>query len=540
MKLKLLAIALVITGANYGQGKLLNKALSKVAKVMGTANDQTTTTLNDIAPIGGIGSNLGPADMNTFEQSFFKGWKPGGDLVAFTFSKKATAGFYKIDGTVTSNGVPLDYLTSGTYSLITEANSAPRKIELSSSSGQKASFTIAPSTKKVKLVSINGQKDNISIDPTKDVVLELETAVPANTLLKISLAITQVGIKSFVDACFVKSGPKITIPAAAFRNINLTPGGKAVYSYKNCFLQISFESLENATDVSGSFQKVEYRNVYYDGKFVNITTEPVLNPGLTATGTAAQMDYTSFKPNAFLSRPLSHIKKIGIKSFAIRGTTYKQTTETSETSTTITTTTTTLQFPKQPNEVWDALMEKLYPELMAILQEEIAPVLPVETVTNAPAYSTIEAFAKDDINTKVEFERAYKNTKVVSAFLPISEGFGSSGVNEKLMNEIGADALATITLDLEISEGGGLVLMSPKLALEISGKSNGFVNATKYCTLNIKSSKGTGFSNNITPAQLEAIVRKSDLMIVFRKALQDMKAKEKTNLDYEIVWNMQN
>ncbi len=539
MKLKLLAGILIVSSIGYGQGKLLNKALSKVTKLVGTASDQTTTTLNDITPIGGIGSNLNPPEVATFEQSFFKGWKAGGDLVAFTFSKKGSAGYYKIDGTVTSNGVPLDYLTSGTYSLITEASSAPRKIELSASSGQKASFTIAPSTKKVKLVSVNGQTDKISIDPTKDVVLELATDVPANTLLKISIAITQVGIKSFVDVCFVKSGPKITIPAAAFRNINLTPGGKALYNYKNCFLQIGFESVENATDVSGSFQKVEYRNVYYDGKFVDITTEPVLNPGLTMTGTAAQMDYTSFKPNAFLSRPIGQVKKIGVKSFAIRGTTYKQTVEVTNGYNTQTTTTTTLQFPKQPNEVWDALMEKLYPELAAIIQEEIAPVLPLETVTNAPSYSTIESFSKDDVNTKVEFERAYKNTKVVSAFLPISEGFGNSGVNERLMNETGADALATITLDLEISEGGGLVLMSPKLALEISGKSNGYVYNTKYCTVNIKSSKGTGFTNNITPAQLEAIVRKSDLMIVFRKALKEMKEKEKTNQDYEIVWNMQ-
>lgn len=540
MKLKLIAALLIISQAGYSQN-MFSKAIAKVAKMVGTGNDQVTTTLTDVTPLGGIGSNLNPAELGTFDMTFFKGWKTGGDIVSFSFTKKSTAGYYKIDGTVTSNGTPLEYVTSGTYALITDANTAPRKIEIASSSGQKVNFTIAPSKNKVKLLSVNGQTDNISIDPTKDVVIEIETQVPANTLMKVSIAMTQVGIKSMIDVCYVKSGPKITIPAAAFRNMSITPGGKALYNYKKSFLQVSFESRENATEVSGSWPSLEYSSTCYDGKFVEVKAEPVLNPGLTVKGTDLQMEYTAFKPNAYYSRPLDQIKKIGINSFSIRGTTYKQTVETTQGYNSTTTTTTTLQFPKQPDAVWDALMESLYPEFVAIIQEELkASVLPLETITNTPAYATMDAFAKDDQNTKVEFARAFRNSKVVSAFLPVSEGYGSNGVNQRIMNETGTDALVTITLDLEISEGaGGLVNMSPKLAMEMSGKTNGFNVNTKYSTINLKSVAGTPFTSNITQEQLLAIVRKADLLAVFRKAIREMIEKEKSNSDYVTVWDLQ-
>lgn len=539
MKLKLIAALLLSTQISYSQG-IFSKAMAKVAKMVGTGNDQVTTTLNDVTPIGGIGSNLHASELGTMDQSLFGGWQTGGDIIAFSFTKKSTAGFYKLDGTVTCDGAPIPYVTSGTYALISAANTAPRRIELTTSSGQKSNFTIAPHKKTIKLVSVNGQKENISLDPTKDVTLELQTEAPAGTLLKVSIAMTQVGIKSMVDVCYVKSAPTVTIPAAAFRNLSIIPGGKGLYNYKKSYLEVSFESLENATDVSGTFPTVQYRSTYYDGKFVDVTSEPVLNPGITAKGTEAQMDYTSFKPNAFYSRPLDQIKKIGIMSFAIRGTTYKQTVEVTQGYNSTTTTTTTLQFPKQPDAVWDALMENLYPDFIAVIQEELGTVLPLEAVTNTPSYATVDAFAKDDQNTKVEFARAFRNSKVLSAFLPISEGFGSGGVNERIMKETGTEALINLTIDLEISEGdGGLIHMSPKLAMEISGKGNGLNGNTKYGTVNIKSVKGTPFTSNITQDQLLAIVRKSDLLTVFRKSLKELKAAEKANTDYVSVWDLQ-
>jgi hypothetical protein len=256
-----------------------------------------------------------------------------------------------------------------------------------------------------------------------------------------------------------------------------------------------------------------------------------------------------------LSRPFGHIKKVGLLSFAIRGTTFHQSTETNTstststsggvatTTTTTRTKTTTLEFPQQPNEVWDKLLEQLYPEFMAVVESEFnASSLAPEVITKAPSYKSITAFAKDDVNTKVEFTRSFRDTKVVSAFMPIADGYGVNGVNERILKETGADALLTLTLDLQISEETGkseTMLMVPKFAFEITGKANGFLSNTKYITGTIESKTGVSFTKDITPAQLESIIRKSDLLAIFKKSLQEIKDQEKSNGDYDIVWNLQ-
>lgn len=546
MKLRTLLALVLITQVSYGQN-LFTKAMTKLAKVMAPPAP-LATTLDDIIPSVGIGSNLHSTELGTISQSFYKGWKTGGDMAYVYFTKKGSYSMYKIDGSVTIDGMPAEYLTSGMYGMASDANPAPRKIEIVTRSGQKASFTIEPSKKKVKLLAINGQKDNVSLDLSKDVELELETSqLPPNSMIKVSIAINQLSIKSIYDVCYTRAGSKITIPAAAFRNVNIVPGGDALYNYKKSFLAVGVETIENAKDVSG-FPAVQYTSSYSDGKFANITVEPNLNKGLTAKGSDdlkdGKMEYNFFKPNAFMSRPFSQIKKVGVISFAIRGTTYHEEskTTTTETSTSISTVTRTkiLTFPKQPNAVWDAVLEKMYPEFMAIIKAEFnAETLPLEKVTGTDAYKGIEAFSKDDKNTKVEFSRAFHNTKLLSAFMPISEGYGVNGANERIMNESGADALMTLTLDLQIQEDGKFVVMIPKLAFEITGKTNGIAASTKFCTGTI-TGKGVHTEENITPEELDKVIRRTDLLAEFTKGLKEIKEKEKANGDYQAVWNLQN
>jgi len=152
-----------------------------------------------------------------------------------------------------------------------------------------------------------------------------------------------------------------------------------------------------------------------------------LNNGLIVKETENDLDCNYFKPNAFLSRPFEQIKKIGVISFSIRGTTFHESSQTTstdykgisatgqaETTTVTTTKTTTLEFPKQPNEVWDALLEKLYPDFMAVVNEEFNTVdIPVDQITNSQPYKFVEAFAKDDVNNQVNFTRSFRNTKVL-------------------------------------------------------------------------------------------------------------------------------
>ncbi|MDB5105433.1 MAG: hypothetical protein JWP91_3122 [Fibrobacteres bacterium] len=543
MKFKLLIATGLIIQAGHAQN-FFTKGLTKLAKVVGNLQTEKVNSLDDIVATVAIGSNLHTDKLGAISQTFFNGWKTGGDAVSVMFSKKNSPGYFKIDGTVTVDGKPMEFLTAGTYGLVSDANPNPRKIEVTTTSGQKASFKIEPIKKRLKLLSINGQKDgDIALDLTKDVTLELE--VPAgmeNARMKVSIAINQLSIKSIYDVCYTKAAPKIIVPANAFRNVSVAPASSALYSFKNSYLSVGTESMEEATEVTGKFTAVKYTASHNDGKLVSVSKEPDLNKGLFAKGTDKDLDmkYDFFKPNAFMSRPFEHLKTIGLRSFSIRGTTFSQSSKTTETSTTITTTTTTLQFPMQPDSVWDALLESAYPRFVAAIEEELgAKVLPVEAVTHADAYKNTTAFAKDDQNTKVNFTRAFRDTKVISAFMPVTDGYGSNGVNQRIMDQIGADGLLTMTMDLEISSDGKLVLMVPKFGFEIVGKTNGPNMDTKYCSGSIQSITGVSFKTPITPEELRKIIRESSMVKVFRKGLQDLKEKEKANGDYGPVWALQ-
>jgi hypothetical protein len=551
MKLKLFLALLIVTHLGYGQN-LFTKTVAKLAKGMGKAvNVETSAALDEMTPMVAIDCNLHSNKVGTISQTFFDGWVPGGEMSFLMLTGKKGPGFVKVDGTVTIDGKPVEYLTAGLYSQTTAATQAPRKFEIVTTSGQKSAFTIEPfSVAPFRIKSVNGEADNASLDLTKDVAIELEDMkLPANAVLKVSIAINQVSIKSLYEVAFIRAGSKITIAAQAFRNINIKPAGNAVYNYKKSYLTVNYEETADAKEVSGVFPTVQYIKSYNDGKFVNVTTEPELNPGLTVKGQERGYNYQAFKANAFLSRPFAHLKKAGLLSFSIRGTTYKEVSQSASTTpvrmnpfggasttTSVTTITITKELP------WEKVLEELYPEFMAVIESEFgASSVPVEKVTGSEAYKVIQESAQDDETTTVEFARNFRNTKVISAFMPLSEGYGSNSVYQKVMNETGTDALVTLTLDLQLAEGdGGKMLMMPKLAYEIAGKANGRIANTKFITGIIESPAASSFEKDLTAADLSALIRKSDLVAAFRKSLQAMKTRENVNGDYEVVWNLRN
>ncbi len=563
----------LMTNISYGQN-LFTKLVAKVAKATAPAAP-TTANLDEVIISGGIGSNLHPKELGTMYQTFFNDWKPGGDHVAFTFMKKSGSGFFKLDGNVTVDGVPATYVTVGTYSLFSEPSTAPRKIEITTTSGQKSSFVIEPYKSPVKVVSINGLKENISLDLSKDVVIELESAPGfENAILKVMLAINQASIKSQYAVCYIRNtGSKITVPASAFRNINIKPAGEAMYSYKKSFLSVGFETLENATDVQGQFPEVKYTRSYEDGKMVKITTEPDLNKGMVAKGKESladgAMEYDFNKPNAFMSRPLDHMKKIGVLSFAMSGKTIMENSVITQEKDLMkgeaqTTKTTTVTFPKQTDETWDGVLAKLYPQLTAIVQSELAAVAPIETVQKASTYSAVSPYTTEDMNNDAEFSKTYKGAKAVS-FFAYSNGVGYNEVYDKLMKEAGVDGLMTLTFTLNADKDGDSGVMIPTLNFEIIGKTNGTF-GTKYYSgtvtgkgvpsdnigLKIEFSSATGLDTKgrndknvvhypgvISAEELDKIIRRSDLLTIFAKGLKEIKAKEQANADYTEVWNLQ-
>lgn len=526
-----------------GGGGFLNKMVSKVAKSGSAMLTTTTADLTAVVPNVYYGTNLHPAAVNSIEQSFYNDWKENGNMTAVMFSSKTGSGFNKIDGEVKINGVPAEYVSTGLYVAFSDDNASSKKVEVVSSSGQKAGFTINPPKQSVKIVSINGQKDNVSLDLTKDVVLELDNlSSDDKTPVLVSLAINALGLKSFYQVGYFAPAAKIVIPPAYFRNINIAPGNTKVlgFNYKGSFFKVERSTIEQATDVSGVYPTVEYGNMYFDGKFLNVSVPPEINIGLTAKGKEdfknGPVTYELYKPNAYMSRSSDQIKAIGITSFAIRGTTYYYSQTTNDALGR--TTTKEATFPQFPNEVWDGILEKLYADLIPIIQSEFnTTVLPVEKVTSTAAYKSLEAYSKDDVNTKVEFSTAYKDTKVISTFVPISEAYGINTSDNRIMRESGANALLKVTLDVRLTFDDKQSSMVPILGIELNGEQNGPTTSTKYFTATI-TGEGVPYKNNITPQVLEEIiVRKSDLLATFTKGLKELKAQEAANPDYKTIWS---
>jgi hypothetical protein len=167
--------------------------------------------------------------------------------------------------------------------------------------------------------------------------------------------------------------------------------------------------------------------------------------------------------------------------------------------------------------------------------------LPIEKVTASQAYQSVDPDAGDESVTKVQYSKPYKSTKVLSAFRPLTEGYGTNSVNQRIMNETGADALLTITLDLEtVEQGGNSVTMTPKFGFELAGRNNGINVNTRFASGVIKQPAVTFNSKDASAEYLaNSVVRKAELVAAFRKGLQELKAKEKANGDYELVWDLQ-
>ena len=528
---------------------LITKLVTKIAKTAGGVGVSTTADLNSVVPNTYLMTNLCPAEVGTADMAFYEGWKPGGNAVVVMFTTKNSFGLNKLDGEVKVNGKVADYVGTGVYIAFGSDNSTKKDIEITTSSGDRSTFSMEPPKHSIKLKSINGLTDNISVDLTKDVVLDIENPPGSeDTQILVKLVAKTVGIKSFYEVGYFNTANKLVIPAAAFRNLNMSPGNKSFMSIKESFLMVERSYVDDARNVSGKYPEVKFANIYNDGKFIKVTGEPELSIGFTLEGesnlSVGKVGYSVVKPNAFLSRCLGQINTIGVKSFAIRGTTYVSETKTenstgSNGSLQKTHTTLSAQFPQMENEVWDKALKDFYAGTIPLLNAELnASTAPVEAVTSTNGYKDISAYTKDEENTSVQFSRTYETTKMFSAFLPISDGFGINNADSRIMEESKTNALLTVTIDLQLSIEGSSTIMKPLLGLTLQGEQNGFAAATKYFTVNIT---GAGYklkkNQKITPDVLQQILQRDDLLMVLKGALSKLKQKEAEVKDYATLWH---
>ena len=532
----------------FSLGGMVSGATSRVvgtiASVAGNVMTGSTADLGTVVPLVYRVSNTWPKSLGTMGTKIIPNWgEGGGDMVTMTFTQRLGAMMSKIDGTVTVDGRPADYATMGVYSSLAPATAGTRRVEVTTTTGQKAGFTIPAPHGTLRITSINGQANPETIDVTKDVTIQLAGVTAADTSPIVVKVITSVlGLREFYDAYYVRPGATVTVPAAAFRNLNIAPGNvKAGANLNDSYLLVSRERWENALQATGAFAGMQIMTSESDGRLFRASPSADMNTGFTAKAELSlpggKLEYSLFKPGAFASRPITQATSIATISFAVRGKTYLSKSRTSTTGNTRTTETRTLRFPQLPDAVWDAALGELYDALTPVFAQELgATVLPIEPVIATPAYRSLAPFSKDDETTDIQFTHSYKGTTLLSAVLPVSVGYGWNRVDARLLRETGATALLKVTLDLELSgkDGGSMI---PTLAFEMTGAPNGHSAATKFVTGTITGAGRRLRTNEaVTPAVLREVMRTADFAAALRTALKDFKAKEAANRDYQTLW----
>ena len=428
-----------------------------------------------------------------------------------------------------------------------------KTIKISTSSGQKAEFTIQP-PKPVKLASVNGASTNAPVDVTKEMTLEFENVPTENAYIRVAMIISSLGIRSFSDIGVFKLAKTIKIPAAAFKNTLVSASAQGVVSIStgsNYILVERYDVAENRIPGVGASQNL---SLGWSWMPVTVTGDVSTVPGFSIDGKISnangEMEYTANKPNAYIGKPLSKGKKFAITSLSIRGTLFNSETSTSTTSagnvTTTTTTTRTWQFPKVPVEYWDKALENLYKDITKTFKDEYGiAVIPIEQVVSSPLYKELEEIP--DEYSKVEISRSYKGTKnllptrIGNILKSISTTFASDKPEARLMRELGVDGLISVTVDLALPTDRQEVTLAPRMAFRMIGPPNGYiVGPTVYAQGVVQDEKGVPFSASELKDinVLNKIIRKDDLISAMKKALKEQEAKEK-ELGYQSIWNLQ-
>ena len=532
----------------FSLGGMVSGATSRVvgtiASNAGRFMTGSTADLGTVVPLVYRVSNTWPKSLGTMGTKIIPNWGDGGDdLVTINFTQRTGGMMSKIEGTVTVDGKPADYATAGVYSSVVPTKSGTRRVEITTTSGQKSGFTIPAPRGSLRITSINGQANPTTIDVTKDVTIQLAGMIAGDTSQIVVKVITSViGLREFYDAYYARPGATITVPAAAFRNLNIAPGNvKAGANLNDSYLLVSRERWETVQEATGAFAGIQVMTSESDGRMFKASPSAQMNTGFTTKAELSlpggKLEYSLFKPGAFSSRPITQATNLAVISFAVRGKTYLQKVRTSTTGNTRTTETRTLNFPVLPAATWNAALAELYAALSPVFAQELAAtILPIEQVVATPAYRSMAPYSKDDEATDVQFTQSYRGTTLFSAVLPITEGWGWNQADARLMRETGANTLLKVTLDLELSEKGG-ASMIPTLAFELVGGANGHSASTKFVTGTIT---GTGRplkkDEPITAAVLREVMRTADFATALRAALKDFKAKEAANGDYQILW----
>ena len=529
------------------KSNIFQKALLKVAKVAsnvgGSAAGGFTTVndLNDVTIGYGYTTNLLSKNYGLALTDFISGWKDGYDWVSIFLASKDKMKFCKLGGSIKVDGNEAKHEAVGLYSVILAPTDKDRKLEILDKSGQKATYTFKKPVHVLKLVSINNSTTNCQIDANKDFSIQLDNiSTNPNAYVEISLTYTVIGIKTTVSIGAFKPTKNLVLPGYILKHLAIDKN----VSFKNSTLVVSMFEQTTAMDETGTFKEpLIYSVGSQDAKYVSVTNQPDLYKGIEVKGEEdlklGKIYYNFTKQNAYYSRAQDGIKKVAISSFAIQGKTdyYNEKTNKgiiNRGDKTIT----TISFPIKPEQL-EPIVNELYPKFEAMLKEHYnAIILPAETVTSNAAYIEMGKYTRADEDGLTNFSYSYKGLVPKKFAIPMAGAFQGEST---LFVPLGVDAIYKVNISLTINPD--TYTMIPVMQVEMLGKQSmanfSYGQPTTYYTANIV---GKGYEIkkkvSITDQLVKDIVRADDMLLMFKKGLQQISEAEKANKEYSALWKL--
>lgn len=569
MRQTLTALVLVAATATMtGCGPLLRMIGDAAANAI-------TQKTNDLGPVAAriyYTTNLFPKTFELLETDYGGDlWVEGNNALCVVLQKRQGIGMYEVDGGVgyqAGKGEPMvmPYFGKGAYwATLAKSDLAAKSVMLRTSSGQSAKFQIAPA-KPITIKAINGKAPaNATIDLSKDLVLDLAHPPGAlGTPIKVSLIATAVGQRSMVDVAVAKAAPRVVIPKAAFRNLQVTASHEGAVNLERGRNLLLVERFDHQVVKSNTVGAVELIGRAWSWAPVNVVGDWRPNLALTHQGQmaaqAGAVAYRMHKPSAFYGPPLLPGKNIGLGSLRARGKMFEQTSSSSEhysgNYVVTTTTTTTLAFPDLPDSYWQSMLSSLERGLNASLKRSSGISLqPVSRLASSPTYKALEE--QSDISSgqnatyksTVYVERTLKGSRhvfpasFVSMMGAVSSTFAADRPISRMLSESKLDGILTGTLDVQIAtqKGTDKLVLVPRFTFSIYGPPNGYmIGPTGYVDGTIETADGVPFNSQVleaNPDELERVVRLPDLLAAFEKSLQELRAKEKAE-GYDAIWSL--
>jgi len=533
-------------------------ATAQLSKAMGGLMTKKESDLSKMVLTVGYTTNLYSPELKTMTANFMKDkWVEGSSQVGVVLTKSDGFGLIKLDGTVTIDGVPVEYVGLGSYVMTyPKDDGKPKTIEIKSSNGQSYTVKVAP-LPQVSVKSINGQGAGTTINLEEDMKLELE--IPANVqgrTFNLSMVAGMPGGKEFTNFLVAKVEPSITVPAGAFKSKHVAGGAgeKNVVKFKkNNHLRLEYA--EQTVIKDSPFGAAQTLVAAWHTLPVELDGKDDSKLALTEKGKtdkkAGDMEFYIRKENSFYAPALKNIDKMAVASLSVSGVLYKEeTTKSSYTSgntryTSISTT--SWQFPQLPNAFWDQLLEGVYQDLTGHLASAYGmEFVDVEKVVSHPEYASF--YTDQDENTTTKIQRNYKGTKrlmptrLTEVFGDAATTFAADRPETKLMDEIGVDALLLVSLDLRVNDDGKKkIVLDPVLTFKVLGHYPIYgLGSPPVVMQGTIVGRGVPFEKsqfNDLDA-LATIAQREALLTAFREAVKVIEDRAQED-DYSRIWDLQ-